>query len=55
MQKRPEYAFDVEGHTVVAEAKEPRRCKMCGDELSPEERGVCSSCYTMEVTAGDVW
>ena len=39
-----------------------RRCQMCGDvlintELNDHdiERGVCHSCYAMEVTAGDVW
>jgi len=55
---RPTYTFDSDGHTVVAgdsAKKKERRCKMCGDELTPEEREVCSSCYTAEVTAGDVW
>jgi hypothetical protein len=42
--------------------KEPKRCQLCGDVLVNTElddhdieRGVCSSCYGMEVTAGDTW
>ena len=38
------------------------RCQMCGDVLMNTElndhdveRGVCSSCYAAEVTAGDTW
>jgi hypothetical protein len=42
--------------------EKPKRCQLCGDvlintELNDHdiERGVCHSCYAMEVTAGDTW
>ena len=40
--------------------QEPPRCKMCGDVLENTElndhdieRGVCNSCYSAEVNAGE--
>ena len=48
--------------TNLGQNEKPKRCQVCGDVLENTElndhdieRGVCHSCYALEVTAGDVW